>query len=289
MTDEQTDQKGSELAVRSETSNFVEGLEDVSASDLTMPMIKIIHDEAMWEDSLSGQRFDEIDVVLLGLIKQRVLWPSEVSEDAEAPLCRSYNFTVGIPGDKFSVSEKRDPNSPMIASGFTADEVESGELACGSCNLKEWGSHPSRDVPWCVEQYVFAVMLGEPDEDLGSPAILTLQRSSMKPAKSYITSFVRTRQPLFVARTNLKLDARSRGSVRYSVPKFVKGVPTDPDFHGQYAEMYRQVKEFVATPPVVDEPTPVVVSTKATVKPKAAPVQSEVPVAAATGDSDLPF
>ena len=78
-----------------------EGLESIDASDLSMPIIKMVHDQGVWEDSLSGEQFEEMDVILLGLIKQRVLWPAEMAEEADAPLCRSYNFTQGHPSDKF--------------------------------------------------------------------------------------------------------------------------------------------------------------------------------------------
>lgn len=255
----------------------IEGLDDVDASDMTMPMIKIVHDEALWEDSLSGEKFPELDVVLLGLIKQRILWPSEVADgDSDGPLCRSYNFTLGHPGSDFT--KKDNKVTPLEVSGFTQADLDAGPLSCTSCNLKEWGSHPLRDVPWCVEQFVFAVMLGEPDEPMGAPAIMTLQRSSMKPAKAYLTSFLRARSPLFTARTTLKLNGQSRGSVKYSVPKFIKGVPTDPDYHGEYASLYRAVKDFVSTPrSAADEETPVTVSA-------AAPV-----VAPTVNDDDLPF
>lgn len=305
------------------SSAVPEGLESIDSSDLSMPIIKMVHDQALWEDSLSGEQFEEMDVILLGLIKQRVLWPAEVAEEAEAPLCRSYNFTQGHPGEKFPIKAKSDPASPLEASGFAAEDFNSGLLSCTGCNLKEWGSHPTRDVPWCVEQFVFAVMMTEPGEDLGSPAILTLQRSSIKPAKAYITAFVRQKKPLFVARTTLKLNAQSRGSVKYSVPKFVKGVATDPDFHEQYAELYHHVKDFVTTPRTGEAETEVTVTAPATAPvspaaaapapapaaaPAAAPVAATaapvaaapvaaapvaaaptVPVVASTSEDDLPF
>ena len=276
----------------------VEGLEDIDTSDLSMPQLKIVHDQALFEDSLSGEQFDTMDVILLGLVKQRVLWPSEMGEEAEAPLCRSYNFTEGVPGEKFGERMKRDPASPLEASGYTEADVLAGHLSCLSCNLKEWGSHPSRDVPWCVEQFVLAVMIGSPDEPIGSPAMLTLQRSSIKPAKAYITSFVRTRTPLFVNRTTMSLNGQSRGTVKYSIPKFVKGVPTDAEYHGDYAELYRQVKDFVTTPRVAEEETAVTVTaTPAAAAPAAAPAPAPAaataaptaPVVASTKDDDLPF
>src|SRR5690606_25228480 len=87
----------------------IDGLEDVDASDLSMPRLQIVHEDAVWEDSLSNERFESLDVILLGLIKQRVLWPSEMGEESSAPLCKSYNHTQGFPGEGFTVQAKGDP------------------------------------------------------------------------------------------------------------------------------------------------------------------------------------
>lgn len=260
---------------RATLTGDVAGLEDVDASDLMMPQLKIIGKEALYEDSLSGERFSELNVILLGMVKQRVLWPAEVKEEKEAPLCRSYNFTEGVPGENFTKpgSGKNEP-SPLSVSGFTEAQVEGGTLACLECKLQDWDSHPTRDTPWCSEQHVFAVLVTEPGEPLGYPAMLTLQRSSLKAAKTYLTAFARTKTPLFTVRTTLKLDARTRGSVEYAVPKFIKGEATDPDYHPQYAEFFYGVRDYVQTPRVAEEETPVQVNSTP---------------AASTEEGDIPF
>ena len=213
-----------------------------------MPVLKIVHAEAKYEDSLSGQLFDSMDVILLGLIKQRTLWPSEVDDSGDAPVCRSYNSTIGMPSEKFLVPDKSSNVVPGQKSGFSREEVQAGNLPCASCALKEWDSHPTKGTPWCSEQYTVAVLVTEPGEPLGAPAILTLQRSAIKPAKQYFTSFATKKNPLYVARTTISLQGQRKGSVAYAVPKFSRTVDTDPGYHELYGDLFRQVRDFVRTP-----------------------------------------
>ena len=181
------------------------GLEDFDTqTDAVMPTIKIAHKEAVFEDALSGEKYESLDCILLGLIKQRILWPPKVEETKSQPLCKSYNYTVGRPPDieKF----------PWKAAGFEKiDNDPEVELPCENCKLKDWGSHPKRDTPWCSEQHTFALL--QPIEDGWAPALLTVQRSAIKPSRTYMTAFVRSKTALFTVRTLIKLDARKRGTV----------------------------------------------------------------------------
>lgn len=229
---------GTDVAV---PDDVVEGLEDFdSKTDAQMPMLRIKHDSGQFVDGLSGETINEpgeaVEVILLGLIKQRVLWAAEVSDDAK-PLCKSYNFTEGVPDED---------TFPTKASGFTRDDVDSGVLACVDCKLKDWGSHPQRDTPWCSEQHTFALLVKTGDG--WSPALLTVQRSAIKPSKQYLTSFARAKTPLYTVVTSITLDQRRRGSVDFSVPKFVRGAETDQDDWPAYAATYRGIREFVQTP-----------------------------------------
>lgn len=219
------------------------GMEDFDmATDAVMPTIKIDHKKGVFIDGLSGQEFPELDAVLLGLIKQRVLWEAEVEENSKGPLCRSYDFHQGHPDfDRFPWK-----SAPVFTKPASEDEVVT--LPCESCPLKEWDSHPQRDTPWCSEQHTFAIMqiLNE-DGDM-APSLLTVQRSAIKPSRTYMTSFAKSKTPLFVCRTKVTLDHRKRGNVEYAVPKFVRGEATDPSEFPIFAENYQQIREFVQTP-----------------------------------------
>lgn len=281
------------------------GLEDFDTSDMVMPTLAINHKEGVYEDSLSNEKFNELNVVLLGLIKQRVLWPAEVGDEVVPPLCKSYNFSEGITGKDFPWSE----------AGFTPPaDYENGDevsLPCASCKLKEWGSNPSGDTPWCSEQHTFAAMMNtadEGDEPNWVPTIFTVQRTGIKPSRTYVTSFARSKTPLFTSYTNLKLDVRKRGSVDYAVPIFSKGPATDRELWPLFTENFLSIRDFVQTPrnmesPVTDTETAVSVPTPkanpATASaPAAAPAsaadpidvtEAPAPAAAAPVDDDLPF
>lgn len=222
------------------------GLEDIDSSDMMMPTLRLNHGDGVMEDSLSGETFDRVTAIPLGVIKNRILWPAEMGDDKAPPLCRSLNFTEGIPdGDNF----------PWKAAGFDRAKFEEGEnLPCANCALKEWGSHPKTETPWCSEQWVVPMMLA------GGPALFTLQRSSLKGIRAYVTSFARARQPLFVNYVKISLNQQRRGSVKFVVPQFAKGDATDEADHRDLADAYRRVRDYVQTPRAEDAPSETKVS-----------------------------
>lgn len=267
----------SNLPVPASQSDVVEGLEDVTSDDLVMPRLVIDHKKGKYVDSLSAEEFDSLEVVMLGLVKQRILWPAEIGENKEAPLCRSYEFEFGHP----------DPTNtarfPWKASGFSLADYQDDapQLPCNSCKLQEWGSHPKLDRPWCAEQHVFVIM--QPAGESWTPSILTLQSTGIKPSKAYITSFQRSRSPLFTVTTHLSLSLQRRGTVEYAVPILGRGRPTDEADHPEFIENYRRIRQFLQTPRVevtgTEDETPVTVTATPT---KPAP-------AATVEDDDLPF
>jgi len=227
------------------------GLEDFDVTtDAVMPRLKIIGKDATFEDNLTGERHNKITVVLLGLVKQRILWDEEVKE-GDGPLCRSNNFNEGSPFAK---------DFPWRASKFERDDYDKGKdggeiiLPCANCALKEWGTNPRGGTPWCSEQHTFPLLMLD-EHGNTSPAVLTLQRSAIKASKSYVTGFARTRTPLYTAITEISLNAQRRGSVDYAVPSFVKASETDRDAWPEYAQQYRSIREFLTSRRTKDEDT----------------------------------
>lgn len=242
------------------------GLEDFDPStDLVMPMLRIDNDKAELVDNLSGERFDSLEVVMLGLVKQRVLWPAEMGDgEPLPPLCRSYDFLLGRPDvDRF----------PEKASGLKV--VGDEPLDCAHCALKDWGSNPKSETSWCTEQWNFVLMT--PAGDGYAPAQFTVQRSGMKDARAYLSSFQRATQPLFVCTTVITLDARKRGSVKYAVPQYKRGALTPLEYHDEWKSTYRRIREWLQTPRGRKEETggeePAAASTKS---PAAVPDDEEV-------------
>lgn len=282
-------------------SDDMSGLEDFDQSDMVMPTVKIDHPTGSFVDGLSNQTYKELDCVVLGLVKQRVLWHPDVDDSKDPPLCRSLDFQIGRP---------RVEVFPWEPSGFASAvgaPEEGMTLPCASCQLKDWGTHPKQDVPWCSEQHTYVVLMRTEDGD-DVPGVVTFQRSGIKPSKTYLTSFARSKTPIFTVRTHIKLEMNKRGTVTYSVPKFTRGAATDQSEWAGYSENYRSIREFLQTPRVnVQEddidpagtsvavtptaaPAPRVATPAAAPAPAAAPV---VPPAAGTSgpvdDDDLPF
>jgi hypothetical protein len=233
------------------------GLEDFESSDFVMPRLKIVMDEAVFKDSLTGETFNSFECVILGLVKGRILWDQDVDE-GDTPLCKSFNFREGHP----KVNE-----FPWSASGFDKPAEDSGVvLPCEACNLKEWGTNPASDAPWCSEQHTFPVMMVQPGEEGEQlmPALLTVQRSAIKNSKRYMSAFARTKTPLYTTYTKIELSPQKRGAVRYAVPEFTKLSPTDSDQYPMFAETYRSIRSFITTPPKPrDEEKPVGAATAA--------------------------
>ena len=90
------------------------GLEDVGVGDVVIPRLRIVHDEAMFEDNLSKAKFSTMKVVLLGLVKQRIFWDDNV-EDDDKPLCKSPDFEHGFP----NVDPGQRKTFPWAKSNFT--------------------------------------------------------------------------------------------------------------------------------------------------------------------------
>lgn len=273
---ETTDKTDTAIAVPNTFDGLDSGLDDFGTEDMVLPRITIDHDEIHYVDNLTNETFPKLNVVMLGLVKARVLWAEEM-KDGEGPLCKSNDHKNGHPTDKF----------PWAASGFPKDRalaaIEEGKvegLPCASCKLQEWGSHPSRDVPWCNEQFVLPVMMatGEGDDvSYNAPAILTFQRSGIKASKAYISAFARSKQPLFTTVTELGLSAQKKGSRTYGTPTFRKLEGTDQENWVEYSTTFRQIRDYLQTPPAAR-----------TEEEESAPVSNDAP-AAAIPEDDLPF
>lgn len=277
----------------------VVGLEDFDPkTDAVTPRLSISHREGVYVNGLTGEKFKDLDVVLLGLVKQRVLWPPTMGDEKDAPLCKSLEFTIGRPGKDF----------PWDKTGFNqADYANTGEqpeLNCADCPLREWGSHPTQNTPWCSEQHTFVLMLPTADEGW-TPALFSVQRTGIKPSRTYLSGFKQSNVPLFIVKTKLSLLENKRGMNEYCVPVFARGLPTDESEWQNFADTYRNIRDYLQSPRALDQdegrsapsPSPAPAATPAPV-PSAgvtAPATSAAPQPADAGagrlasDDDIPF
>jgi len=224
----------------------LDGLEDIDAADLVMPILSINHDDAQYMHSLSGEGKKTIDVIGLGVVKQRILWPAEPGEKGVRPVCRSYDHKTGVPDqEKFVSLTKKVPGI------FSAADVLSGEpLSCAECPLKEWGTHPKGDGPWCNEQYSIPLLIleGEGEDETETPALISFQRSQIKPVKAWISNFVGKKKPLYSAITRMSLQVLKKGTNEYAVPTFTVTEATDMQYWPGYSESFHSIAGFISTP-----------------------------------------
>lgn len=232
------------------------GLEDVDSSDVSIPRLGINHKEGKFSDSQGNVEYDYLDCIILGLTKQRVFWrptgPGQALDDGEKPMCKSTDFEHGFPllGDDVPVNRQ----FPWARTSFApADYPEQPAfnghvtLPCGACPLKEWGA--DRTPPLCSEQHTYALLYTPDNGATWLPGILTLQKTGIKPSKSYISFFHSNRTPMFTVMTRITLDVVTKGSVIYSVPKFQRGEATLREMWGDYAVQATQIREFLRQPP----------------------------------------
>jgi hypothetical protein len=232
------------------------GLEDFGVSDAVLPRIKIEHDTGMWVDTLGGVRMEVLRFIALGLVKQRVLFHHIVDND-DVPMCKSSDFNMGFPNPD-APSAKSFPweLSGFDPNDFPPDPEGNVKLPCAGCQLKEWGSNPTSDSPYCSEQWTLPIYYetsGNPDGNDWSPAILTLQKSSIKPIRTYFTSFAQSNKPPFLSVGRATLKVNQRGSVKYSVPTFSKEGESDRSRWMEFSEQFGEMKNFLTRPPVREQ------------------------------------
>jgi hypothetical protein len=231
------------------------GFEDVDASDLQMPRLRIDGPKALFVDSLTQKEYPALDVVILGLVKGRVMW-NKVVDDGDRPMCKSPDTENGFP----NVSEQtpRSKRFPFSISNFQPQDFPAEQginghvtLPCGSCKFKEWGKDEDgkSTPPPCAEQHIFPLLYLDPEDGSMNPAILTLKGSGIKPSKAYVGGFMRTRQPMFSVMTHLTLQPMNRGSVNYAVPILRRGEVTDQEEWGEYANLYYSSRDYLRQPP----------------------------------------
>lgn len=244
---------GSEVA-EFDPSEFGDvGLEDIGAGDVVIPRISINHTEGRFKNNLTGEEYDTLNVVLLGMVKQRIFWSDDV-EDGEQPLCKSPDFKTGFPQMKDSLpADKKFPwdDSNFALADYSANLINGHvALPCEKCVFSQWGKDKNgkSTPPPCNEQHTYPLLYVDEDNNY-VPALFTVQKTGIKPSRSYVSGFASSRTPLFTVHTTLGLQLQSRGSVKYSVPVFKRSDATDRSFWQDWATQARQIREFIRQPP----------------------------------------
>jgi hypothetical protein len=234
------------------------GLEDFSVTDAVLPRIKIEHTEGLWSENLGNTRMEVLRFIPLGLVKQRTLFHHKV-EDNDVPMCKSSDFQTGYPNPE----APQNKSFPWDLAGFDPNNFPPNAeglrpLPCDGCQLKEWGSSPVGDNPYCSEQWTIPVYFDPTGNSDWSPAILTLQKSSIKPIRSFLTAFAQSNRPPFLVIARGTLKVNERGSVKYSIPTFVQEGESPRERWNEFSEQFGEMRSFLTRPPIreVDGDTP---------------------------------
>lgn len=229
---------------------FDDGLGDFDETDAAVPRLTIVHKEAMFKESLSGTKYEALDLIILGLVKQRTLWSTDVDE-GEKPMCKSPDFENGFPTVDLKLS--RDKQYPWEKTPFSPTDHTDADgvikLPCNSCPLKEWKSHPNGKTPWCSEEFTLPVLYDMSGEGDFVPALITIKKSGLKNLKAYLASFQRQRMPAFSVVTRVTLKAESRGQTDYAVPQWAAGDKTQGNEWEGFSSTYKGLREFLHAPP----------------------------------------
>lgn len=229
------------------------GMEDIEAGDLIIPRLQIDHKKNVFRNNLTKEEFPQLTVVLLGLVKQRIMWDRKV-EEGDRPQCKSPDFDSGYPNVREDAPRRI--QFPWHESNFNKeDHVQADgtiQLPCASCNFKEWRKDPndgSNISPPCNEQHTYPLEYSADGGETWVTALVTFQRTGIKPSKQYMSSFAQSNLPFFTSYTDLSLQHLQRGQTDYSVPVFKLGGPTDQAKWGEYAEKYMQIRTFARAAP----------------------------------------
>lgn len=256
---------GTGVAVPFDENEWNVGMEDVGASDLVIPRLKIIHDECLFENNLTKERWSTLQCIVIGQVKQRIMWDDEVSEGGtDRPQCRSSDFTYGFPNlrtdipvrkqfpwedsnfkpEHLRVIDKAQPTQDH-PEGFTSNGIPC--LPCASCKFTAWGA--DRKPPRCAEQHTYVILYTLDGGVSHTLALLTLQKSSIKPSKEFISGMAQSKQPIFSVYTEIKLLAEKRGSVSYATAQFIRGAATRRENWREYANQITSIRGFLRQAP----------------------------------------
>jgi hypothetical protein len=263
------------------------GLDDMTQADLSIPRLQIVNKKGVFKDSLSNTEMQSLNVVILGLIKQRTLWPTKIGDTPAKPMCRSNDFQHGFP----NLEQPQHP-FPWQVSKLTQEHVQprqDGQLMfnCSDCFLKEWGSRPDSEAPWCNEVWSLALLIDPYQTGQYLPSVLALSKTNLAPTRRYLAGFKASNQAAFTAITNISLQLLKKGDNDYSNIMFQRVEPTDSARWGEWGDAYMEMREYLTRDPMkfeeevsvaapAPQAAPVVVQQPA---PQAAPVAQPAPQA----------
>jgi len=175
----------------------------------------------------------EIDVIMLGLIRQRTLWPPKDSKRSR-PDCESPDFEHGYA--KIDTFPWKDTDFVEPIGGGTRPH----ELPCDQCPLRNW---QDRTPPRCAQVWNVPVIYG------AGLFVIPFSASALSDLENYMRPFRDSRTPLYTVITRIKLSRVEKKGRRYVVPHFSQTANTDTRVYPEYSSKLNQVKEVMQQKP----------------------------------------
>lgn len=227
------------------------GLEDVGIEEIPTPRIRIRHRHGVYKDSQTGVETPVFNAIILGLVKQRVMFSKVVKGDADdVPQCKSVNYQLGMPNV--------DPQSrnlfPWADSPWNPNEVSidpgTGRvlLQCTACPFKDWtGPYGNQEPPACNEVWNLVIMYDPYGNGQAQPAFLAIKKTGLKNVRAHIAKYKQSKTPMFVDVVQFSLEEQIRGDNAYQMPVINVIGQTDPSAYLSYAENFKALRGFITT------------------------------------------
>lgn len=235
-----------------------DSLDELKQSEIPTPRLRVVGKECVFENTDTSEKYDSLEVIILGLVRARNFWPDEIEEGGQ-PYCRSLDAVVGMPNVDDDISVKK--QFPWARSGFVRKDLPvlgntTQPLApCDSCVFSKWDDENNKPAP-CNELLNLPVYYRD-KFDNWSPAILTFQRSGFKATTRYLGTIKSAKQASFMYYTTIGLEPQKKGDTDYATPKFTRGDMTDggepteingkmvPSIWAEYHQTFTEIKDFL--------------------------------------------
>jgi hypothetical protein len=223
--------------------------------------IRINHDRGVFTNH--GSHIGKsLDVIILGLVRQREYWQGEAGSRRMA--CESVDYEIGY---------ARANTFDYDAAGFDRRNYPgppSGEivkLKCEDCQLRKWqekATGSGRTPPPCSSTWMLPIVLAPtPIEDrvdllklpfsknnlTKSVKLMPVKFSSQRSLEKYLTPFRDSKTAAYTVRTRISLSRREKDGRRFSDAAFEQldkvGGATYPDL----SEALRTMREYLTEPP----------------------------------------
>lgn len=187
-------------------------------------------------------------VIILGAVRQRVMFTPRSLEGPSGLECKSYDFEHGKPTPLFA---RDGSNFPEFAIN-DALASEAPSLECGACIFSKWKTDErgKKVHSRCTPQIVVPLLVPQLDGNAPFiPAVVSYQRSAEQPVTEYMKEFTKANRPAYTAVSQLRLNVNLGSGFKYSTPKFRQLASIGEEFYPILSLIYRAAKGIIQTPP----------------------------------------